>query len=464
MKKNRFFVFGLISLIFALTLAGCKENPKALAKQTYDLTQDVLANPLKMVGGLVKAANIKKKVDKLSPADKQIYNEELARLTGQGEGEPGILGGLLGGNSTAVGETLSALLGAIGNLNTSGAAPTAPAGETAVTSTGSGGKTEKSSTGGKTAEKNTSGDMTWTAIKDSPFGRGSINAIVYGNNKFLAGGGIAANGVVDFAYSTDGVTWTRVDVTSIFGIGYGLISIEVIAYGKDKFVAAGKKTIDDKVNIAYSTDGETWSLADVTSIFTGPGINLPSVETIAYGSNKFVAGGQKGRMAYSPDGVTWTAIENSSLDYIHAIAYGNNKFVATSYGGKIATSTDGITWTAAEDSILKKNGMEAIAYGSNKFVIVGSKGIAYSTNGETWTQTDVSGIFGLRSPSAIAYCKDRFIAGGSVGTMAYSTDGITWTAVTDSKFGTHSFNAFAYGNGTYVAVGAVGTMAYSKDR
>ena len=141
MKKNRSFVFGLIALIFALTLAGCKDNPKTLAKQTYDLTQAVLANPLKMVGGLVKATNIKKKVEKLSPADKQIYNDELARLSAQGEGEPGILGGLLGGNSAAVGESLGALLGAIGTLNTSGAAPTAPAGESATTSTGGGSQT-----------------------------------------------------------------------------------------------------------------------------------------------------------------------------------------------------------------------------------------------------------------------------------------------------------------------------------
>jgi hypothetical protein len=136
MKKNRFFVYGLIALILALTLAGCKDNPITLAKQTYDITQDVVANPLKMVGGLVKAANIKKKVDKLSPADRQIYNEELARLTGQEEGGLGVLGG----NSASVGEGLSALLGVLGTLSTSGAAPAAPAEETAKTSGGGGGR------------------------------------------------------------------------------------------------------------------------------------------------------------------------------------------------------------------------------------------------------------------------------------------------------------------------------------
>jgi len=169
MKKNRFFVFGLIALSFTLILAGCRENPKALAKQTYDLTQAVVANPLKMVGGLVKATNIKKKVDKLSPADKQIYNDELARLSAQGEGEPGILNGLLGGNSAAVGESLSALLGVIGALNT---AQTAPAGESATTSTGSGSQTTFTLTdipskyNGKYARISLIGDVMLTGAKN----------------------------------------------------------------------------------------------------------------------------------------------------------------------------------------------------------------------------------------------------------------------------------------------------------
>ena len=121
MKKNRFFVFGFIALIFALALTGCKPNPKALAKQTYDLTQDALTNPLKMVGSLVKAANIGKKVSKLSRADKQIYTEELARLTGQGVGDlSSILSGLLGGDGALSGETLNALMEAIGKLSSSG--------------------------------------------------------------------------------------------------------------------------------------------------------------------------------------------------------------------------------------------------------------------------------------------------------------------------------------------------------
>jgi len=120
MKKNRFFVFGLIVLILALVLAGCsKADPKALAKQTYDLIVEAMTNPLKAVTGMIKAGSIGKKVSKLSPADKQIYNDELARLTGAEAGGIGILNGLMGADSEAANEAIKAILEAIGVFNTS---------------------------------------------------------------------------------------------------------------------------------------------------------------------------------------------------------------------------------------------------------------------------------------------------------------------------------------------------------
>jgi hypothetical protein len=112
MKKNRFFVFVLMALILALALAGCrKADPKALAKETYDLIVGAMANPLKAVGSIAKAASLGKKVSKLSDADKQIYNDELARLTGSDAGGIGILDGLLGGKEGEASGLLGGLLG-----------------------------------------------------------------------------------------------------------------------------------------------------------------------------------------------------------------------------------------------------------------------------------------------------------------------------------------------------------------
>jgi hypothetical protein len=137
----------------------------------------------------------------------------------------------------------------------------------------------------------------------------------------------------------------------------------------------------------------------------------------------------------------------------------------------MARSTDGITWTAVSNSTFgtSNNTIRAIAYGGTtgqeKFVAVGQSGkMARSTDGTTWTA--VSSTFGSSAISAIAYGgtagQEKFVAGGGDGKMATSTDGTTWTAVTQSTF-TNYIRAIAYGNGKFVAVGLQGRMAYLLD-
>ncbi|MDR2701700.1 MAG: hypothetical protein LBB72_04650 [Spirochaetaceae bacterium] len=47
-------------------------------------------------------------------------------------------------------------------------------------------------------------------------------------------------------------------------------------------------------------------------------------------------------MAYSTDGINWTAVNNSAFgtSMIFGITYGNGKFVAVGYSGKIAYMID----------------------------------------------------------------------------------------------------------------------------
>jgi hypothetical protein len=85
-KSNfRVFMRVVFTLTTALILVGC-ESPKSLAKQTWDLEQQVfkvgsddLAKSLE-IGQ--KAAKIALKVEKLSEKDAAIYAEELVRLAG----------------------------------------------------------------------------------------------------------------------------------------------------------------------------------------------------------------------------------------------------------------------------------------------------------------------------------------------------------------------------------------------
>jgi hypothetical protein len=85
-------VMGLVFVLMTvLALSGCGgSDPKALAKQTYDIGMEALGalfNPAKTAELEKKLEEIEKKVAKLSPANQTVYNEELARLAEAGLGD-----------------------------------------------------------------------------------------------------------------------------------------------------------------------------------------------------------------------------------------------------------------------------------------------------------------------------------------------------------------------------------------
>jgi hypothetical protein len=219
---------------------------------------------------------------------------------------------------------------------------------------------------------------------------------------------------------------------------FAMSSIYGIAYEGGKWVAVGG---DGKM--AYSTNGASWTAVTDRTIWRSEyGSEFSEIYAIAYGGGMWVAGGQDGKMAYSSDGVMWTPVADNTawLSYgsgvsIRGIAYGSdgnagNRFVAVGNSGKMAYSDDGITWAAVADNKIE-NHIEGIAYGGGMWVAGGES---------------------------------------SYGGMAYSTNGITWTAVAeitgrlDSEGLRHSWSILdiTYGNGRFVAVGAY-NIAYSSD-
>jgi hypothetical protein len=91
--------------------------------------------------------------------------------------------------------------------------------------------------------------------------------------------------------------------------------------------------------------------------------------------------GADGKMAYSSDGLGWTAVEDTSFGgtIIRDIAYGNGKYVAVGDGGKTAVSEDGIGWVQQVNTFAGTD-IRSVAYGNGNFVAVGAGGkIAYWT-------------------------------------------------------------------------------------
>jgi len=351
--------------------------------------------------------------------------------------------------------------------------------------------------------------MTWTTVDVSDiFKRASsdgdtrvtqINAIAYGNGKFVASGGSGT-----MAYSSDGKNWTPI-TTDAFDF-YNLSQdtevtkpdIKAITFGNGKFVAVSDYNTGSGRILATSTDGVTWTAVKTAGDDIGIGSwwGFYCNNSIAFGNNTFVAGGpaklENANFATSPDGVKWTLVETDAFNYtalyltqsvpINGIAYGGGVFVAVGSGandrGKVAYSSDnGATWTPVTTAIFDEKTIDAIAYGNNKFVAGGRYGfISYSSDGINWTDikdpviytTNSSGRTVTVGINAIAYGNGIFVIGGDSGAAAASTDGITWTSAGDGILGINSINykaeinAIAFGGGVFVAGGGTsGKIAYS---
>jgi len=306
--------------------------------------------------------------------------------------------------------------------------------------------------------------MTWTVVTNTTFGDYAIYDIAYGNGTFVVGG---YDGKM--AYSTDdGKTWIAVDVSGIFGSN----SIEAIAFGGGTFVAG-----DRRGKMAYSTNGVAWT-AVANSTFDSNN----NIVGIAFGDNTFVAVSQLGEMAYSKNnGETWTAVTDSGIwDYfdsydnstrkvsINDIAYGNGKFVAGGGDRKMAYSSDGVTWTKIEitPQSEKFNSIGTIAFGNGRFVASDSYSytiMGYSTDGITWTTVKNADD---NTTMAIAYGENKFVAVGTLSMLSgsgyrTSINGTTWTTVSGISGLSNAAWAITYGNGIWVTGGQGGKMAYS---
>ena len=132
------------------------------------------------------------------------------------------------------------------------------------------------------------------------------------------------------AYSSDGINWTEVSVTSTYW--------NSVCYGNGKFVAVAKNT----THVMYSTDGITWTDSTLP--------NSRAWVSVCYGNGKFVTVANSSNViAYSTDGITWTEGTISDTERTwNSICYGNGKFVMVATQSTVyAYSTDGVTWTEA---------------------------------------------------------------------------------------------------------------------
>jgi hypothetical protein len=223
-----------------------------------------------------------------------------------------------------------------------------------------------------------------------------------------------------------------------------------LAYGNGKYVAVGVNGSYGKV--AYSTDGLNWTASDIPDVLALYGIT--------YGGGKFVTVGWS-QLAYSYDGTNWTRTNVGHKNYnnLQGVAYGNGKFVAVGTAGHnyttFAYSSDGINWSEVDmDAALYD-----VVFANGRFVTVGNSYCFYSANGVNWNSATLIGTY-----QSIAYGSSKFVAVGNNGRVAYSSDGSSWTAKTlMGGVKSWSFFAVTYAIDKFIAIGTNGNLAYSSD-
>jgi hypothetical protein len=322
------------------------------------------------------------------------------------------------------------------------------------------------------------GSVSWTPVTTSTFGATDINNVAYGGSRYIAVGDEGK-----MARSTNGTSWTAI----LPGTGAGTSTFDTsiindIVYGGGTYVAVGEAG-----KMAWSTDGASW-----TAIPAGAGAGTSTFEStyniycIAYGEGGgggiFVAGGDKGRLAWSTDGKSWTAIpagdalisgESGFINKypVSHITCGPAGFVAHS-SSNLSFSSDGKIWQKEAGFYLRM--FSTLRSGNGKYVAVdytsyggsGASTLYTATNFTNWTSG--SSITGLVSD--IAYGNGAFVVVGQNAldmSAWYSTDNCaTWTKTgstgfSDDYFSISNIRGVIYG-GRFVIVGTKGKIAYSN--
>lgn len=192
--------------------------------------------------------------------------------------------------------------------------------------------------------------QTWT--KREPALSGCMEVIFDGTRftALLSGGFIAV--------STNGADWAqpaRVPVKNDVG---GL------AFGNGTHVEVGYKKTGFPPEVFSSIDFTNWVPRDSKL--------SENLMNVGFGLGLFIAVGQGGSLATSPDGIEWTPRTVPHTGFIWDVALGAGHLVAAAQWGRLLTSTNGINWTRRETELPWH--LTDVAYGDGSFVAVGWDG------------------------------------------------------------------------------------------
>lgn len=269
------------------------------------------------------------------------------------------------------------------------------------------------------------------------------NASVAGG-LFVMGG--HPNSAVNYATSTDGLTWTLRSLGTNFGGSTGITKI-------------GSYYINVRSNgtMGIVTD-PTAGTPSLVGSFGLIGTSNTFLQA-NYLNNQWVWWGDYG---WAMNNIV---LVNGAGTNTTGIAYGNGTWVIVRNGTIYSqnTNTDypqAVTYTSRTSAVTSPNGINFV---NNQFIVGGSNGLATSPDGITWTARASAGAVSFTS-SKFFYVNGLYFAAPSTGTgkLLTSPDAVTWTAQTPT-ISSGALVACAYGAGVWAVMESNGNLWSSPD-
>ena len=307
---------------------------------------------------------------------------------------------------------------------------------------------------------------TWTACGGETFSTASglCKGICWNGYKWFATGFNNPSPSRTTIYSYNGRDWNGT-TTNTFGaqssssgstIAYNSVRPNQITFPRNIVVATGSWSSTApalSTTMAYSTDGGiTWVAG--TGVFNN---GIPTISNsigwcAAYNGKIWVAGGTNNAvgvptvtLAYSFDGINWTATPNSATIFstvVRGVAWSPvlNIWAAVGFGiSTTAYSYDGINWVGSSSAAFVSSGY-GVSWGKDKFVAAGGTTniLYYSLDGKTWTACTTSALTSVTSVVAVGYNGTIWVGVGVGGStnVYYSYNGITWNLSPSTVFAT----------------------------
>jgi len=251
-------------------------------------------------------------------------------------------------------------------------------------------------------------------------------AVAFGSGVFVAIGSYGGDNIM--GVSSDGQKWKTTKHDAKYSRYF-----RGLTFGAGRFVALGGdpgSVGSSKPFVSISRDGETWE-APLEVV----GKNI--LRRAAFGRDRFVGIGDRGRRAGSVDGKEWKddpAVE--ALDTMVDVAFGGGVFVGVGLHGLRMRTVDGTTWT---DRVVGDEGdhLNTIVHTGDRFVAIGTASTCTSTDGIVWKSTAND-----KPPATAVWGGGLFVGSTWKGRILTSTDGVRFAETFRAR---HSVEAIASG-------------------